>query len=57
MKIIIVCGSLRFRDEMIKITEKMELKGSVTISVVCLSNLEERLNKEIIYYTDIKDRI
>ena len=26
MKIITVCGSLKFKDEMMKITEKMELQ-------------------------------
>lgn len=104
MKVITVCGSLRFRNEMIKITEKMELKGNAMISVIYPSNLEdkdaytneeaemldkmalekikisdailvvninnyigestkkeieyaEKLNKEIIYYTDIEDSL
>lgn len=99
MKIITVCGSLKFKDQMIDIAEKMELKGncmlcpiyptnsnkdaytesevlmldkmhkekiklSDAILVVNVDNyigsstkseieFAKKLNKEIIYYTDI----
>lgn len=46
MKIITVCGSLKFRDEMMKITEKMELQENCMISVIYPTNE----NKD--YYTD-----
>ena len=46
MKIITVCGSLKFKDEMMKITEKMELQGNCMISVIYPTNE----NKD--YYTD-----
>lgn len=103
MKIITVCGSLKFYKEMMEITEKMELEGncmlvpiynpsktskddyteeealmldkmhkerikiSDTILVVNVNNyigtstkneieFAKSLNKEIIYYTDIKEK-
>ena len=31
MKIITICGSLKFKDEMMKIAEKLELKGNCVI--------------------------
>ncbi len=34
MKIITVCGSLRFQKEMMEITEKMELEGNCMLSVI-----------------------
>jgi len=34
MKIITVCGSLRFYKEMMEITEKMELEGNCMLSVI-----------------------
>ena len=34
MKVITVCGSLKFKDEMMKITEEMELQGNCMISVI-----------------------
>ena len=101
MKIITVCGSYKFKDEMIEITEKMTLQGncmltpielakpnkeaytenealiidkmhkekiklSDAILVVNVNNyigsstkseieFAKNLNKEIIYYSDIKD--
>ena len=42
MKVITVCGSLKFRDEMMKITEEMELQGNCMISVIYPTD----------YYTD-----
>lgn len=103
MKIITVCGSLKFKNEIMKITEKMELQGNCMISpiyptnidkdaysdkeILILDNMQKEkiklsdailvvningyigsstkseieyaksLNKEIIYYTDIKNDI
>jgi len=100
MKIITVCGSLRFKDEIMAITEKMELQGNCMISIIYPTNpdkdaytdeeadlldkihiekikmsdailvvnvnnyigsstkaeieVAKKLNKEIIYYTDIE---
>lgn len=34
MKIITVCGSLKFQNEIIKITEKMALQGNCMLSMV-----------------------
>lgn len=34
MKIITICGSLKFKDEMIKIAEKMELDGNCMITPI-----------------------
>jgi len=101
MKIITVCGSLKFKKEMLEITEALELQGNCMLSAIYPTNndkdaytaeetkiLDEMhkekiklsdailvvnvnnyigestksevefaksLNKEIIYYTDIKD--
>lgn len=103
MKIITVCGSLKFKNEIMKITEKMELQGNCMISPIYPTNKDKdsysdkeiliidkmhkekikisdailvvdingyignstkseieyakSLNKEIIYYTDIKNNI
>ena len=38
MKIITVCGSLKFKDEMIKIAEKMELDGNCMITPIYPTN-------------------
>jgi hypothetical protein len=34
MKIITVCGSLKFKDEIMQITEKMALQGNCMLSIV-----------------------
>jgi len=34
MKIITVCGSLKFKDEIMKITEEMTLQGNCMLSIV-----------------------
>lgn len=34
MKIITICGSLKFQKEMIEIAEEMELKGNCVLSVI-----------------------
>lgn len=34
MKIITVCGSLKYKDEMMEITEKMALQGNCMLSIV-----------------------
>lgn len=103
MRIITICGSLRFKDEMMKIAEKTELQGNCVITpiyptapdkdaytneeanmldkmhkekikisdailVVNIDNyigsstkseieFAKKLNKEIIYYTDIINNI
>lgn len=38
MKIIAVCGSLRFMKEMMEITEKMELQGNCMLSPIYPTN-------------------
>lgn len=38
MKIITVCGSLKFIDEMIEITEKMELQGNCMLAPIYPTN-------------------
>lgn len=38
MKIITVCGSLRFKDEMMKIAEKIELQGNCVIAPIYPTN-------------------
>ena len=62
MKIITICGSLRFKDEMMKISEKIKLSDAILVVNVdnyvgssTKSEIEfaESLNKEIIYYTDL----
>lgn len=34
MKIITVCGSLKFKDKIIEISEKLELEGNCVLSIV-----------------------
>jgi hypothetical protein len=34
MKIITVCGSLKFKDEIMQITEKMALQGNCMLSII-----------------------
>lgn len=38
MKIITVCGSLRFKEEMMKISEEMELQGNCVITPIYPTN-------------------
>lgn len=38
MKIITICGSLRFKQEMIEIAEKMELKGNCVLAPIYPTN-------------------
>ncbi len=38
MKIITICGSLKFKDEMIRIAEKMELQGNCMIAPIYPTN-------------------
>ena len=38
MKIITVCGSLKFRNEIMKITEEMTLQGNCMLSIVYPTN-------------------
>lgn len=49
MKIITVCGSLRFMKEMIEISEKMELQGNCVLSPVypARSNKDAYTNEEL----------
>lgn len=62
MKIITICGSLRFKDEMMKISEKIKLSDAILVVNVdnyigssTKSEIEfaKSLKKEIIYYTDL----
>lgn len=41
MKIITVCGSLKFKNEIMKITEKMELQGNCMISPIYPTNIDK----------------
>ena len=41
MKIITVCGSLKFKDEMIDIAEKMELKGNCMLCPIYPTNSDK----------------
>lgn len=41
MKIITVCGSLKFKDEIIKITEKMSLQGNCMLSIIYPTNSDK----------------
>lgn len=34
MKVITVCGSLRFREQIMQITEQMELQGNCMLSII-----------------------
>lgn len=38
MKIITVCGSLKFKNEIIQITEKMSLQGNCMLSIIYPAN-------------------
>lgn len=38
MKIITVCGSLKFKDEIMKVTEKMALQGNCMLSMIYPTN-------------------
>jgi len=37
MRVITICGSLRFEQEMKYYTEKMELEGNCVLSMYCIS--------------------
>ena len=37
MKIITVCGSLKYKEEIMKITEEMALQGNCMLSIVSVS--------------------
>lgn len=50
MKIITVCGSYRFRKEMVEITEKLALQGNCMITPIELS----KTNKEAYTEADVK---
>lgn len=41
MKIIPLCGSLKFKDEMMEIAEKLELKGNCVIPPIYPTNLDK----------------
>lgn len=40
MKIITVCGSLKFKNEIIQITEKMSLQGNCMLSIIYPANTD-----------------
>mgnify|MGYP002508000203 FL=1 len=50
MKIITVCGSLRFMKEIMEITERMDLQGNCMLSMIypARSNKEDYTDEEII---------
>lgn len=41
MKIITVCGSLKFKEEMIKIAVEMELRGNCVITPIYPTNSDK----------------
>lgn len=60
MKIITVCGSLRFMKEIMEITEKMDLQGNCMLSIIypAKSNKEDYTEEEIIMLDKMhKERI
>ena len=46
MKIITVCGSLKYKEEIMKITEEMALQGNCMLSIVYPSNKIDEYKKE-----------
>lgn len=38
MKVITICGSLKFKEEMMQIAEKMELEGNCVLTVIYPTN-------------------
>ena len=60
MKVITVCGSLRFTKEIMEITEKMDLQGNCMLSIVypTKSNKADYTDEEIIMLDKMhKERI
>lgn len=60
MKIITVCGSLRFMKEIMEITEEMDLQGNCMLSIIypAKSNKEDYTDEEIIMLDKMhKERI
>lgn len=60
MKIITVCGSLRFMKEIMEITEEMDLQGNCMLSIIypAKSNKEDYTEEEIIMLDKMhKERI
>ncbi len=57
MKIITLCGSLKFQKEMMIIAEKMALEGKCNNYIGNSTNSEieyaKKLGKDILYYTDL----
>lgn len=51
MKIITVCGSLKYKDEIMKITEKMALKGNCMLSITYPTKIEKNA------YTDEEKKL
>lgn len=49
-KVITICGSLKFKDEIIRVTEKLELEGNCVLSIVYLA----REDKDSLSETEIK---
>lgn len=41
MKVITICGSLKFKDEMIKIAEQLELQGNCVIAPIYPTNVNK----------------
>lgn len=60
MKIITVCGSLRFTKEIMEITEKMDLQGNCMLSIVYPTkpNIDDYTDEEIVILNKMhKERI
>ena len=60
MKVITVCGSMRYKKEMNLITEKMALKGNLMLTPIELTktNKEDYTNQEILMLKNIhKEKI
>ena len=50
MKIITVCGSLKYKEEIMKITEEMALQGNCMLSIVYPSKKLDEYKKEEIWH-------
>ena len=54
MKIITICGSLKYQNIMMEVAQKLTMEGNcvLTPTYPVIKDYTTSLNKEIIYYTD-----
>lgn len=48
MKIITMCGSMKFLDKIMEISEKMELEGNCVLTPICHSDISTYTSDEIL---------